>query len=71
MDNSEDSDDFCLDLLYGKHRRAPDSWSQNVSALWNGLLYIIFLFLTGLFYYFLLFKMGAKNKEENHNHWVE
>ena len=69
MDNSAESDDFCLDFIYGS-REDNTSWRESISALWESLSMILFLAFTGSFYYYLIFVMKGKKEDEekDHNH---
>ena len=64
MDNDEDADDFCLDLMYGKMQE-EDSWQDTISNLWESVAFFFFIVLSGFFYYYILFVMKSPGLEED------
>ena len=65
MDNDLETDDFCLDLLYGK-KDVSENWKELMSSFASSVSLILFIAGTGFYYYLIYFKLG--NKKEEHQH---
>ena len=65
MDNELETDDFCLDLMYG-NRINDENWVETINKIWMQIELFIFLILTVLYYYLVFFKFAIKEKETTH-----
>ena len=65
MDNELETDDFCLDLMYG-NRINDENWVETINKIWMQIELFIFLILTVLYYYLVFFKFAIKENETTH-----